>query len=287
MLTGLHESKLKKLEEKANEIRQDIISMLVEAGSGHSAGPLGMADIFTAFYFHILNHDSKRPDWPERDRLVLSNGHIVPVRYVTMAHAGYFPKSELKTLRKLNSRLQGHPHRTTLPGLETTSGPLGSGISQAAGIALAARLDQKKFRVYSLTSDGEHDSGNTWEAIMFAAKYRLSNLTVVIDRNNIQIDGYTEDIMPLEPLRKKYESFGWHVIDVDGHNIEAFVDAIAEAHAIYEKPTCIIAHTIPGKGVSFMEFDYTWHGKPPKPDEAKKALDELRTLQGKIKSEHQ
>lgn len=286
-MTELHEHKLKQLEEKANEIRQDIITTLLAAGSGHSAGPLGMADIFAAFYFHILKHNPKKPDWPERDRLVLSNGHICPVLYVTMAHAGYFPKEELKTLRKLNSRLQGHPHRTTLPGLESTSGPLGSGLSQSCGMALAAKLDGKKNRIYCLTSDGEHDAGNTWEAVMFAGKNRLSNLTEVIDRNNIQIDGFTEDIMPLEPLRDKYESFNWHVIDVDGHSIEQFVDAINEAQAIYEKPTVIIAHTIPGKGVSFMENDYRWHGKPPNKEEAQRALSELRTLHGKIKSEHQ
>ena len=286
-MQALHEEKLKFLEEKANQIRQDIITTLVEAGSGHSAGPLGMADIFTAFYFHILNHNPKKPDWPDRDRLILSNGHICPVRYVTMAHAGYFPREELKTLRKINSRLQGHPHRTTLPGVETTSGPLGSGISQSIGVALTARLDKRKYRVYCLTSDGEHDAGNTWEAIMFSCKNKLSNLTVVIDRNNIQIDGVTEDVMPLEPLRQKYESFDWHVIDVDGHNIAHFVDAVNEAIAVYEKPTCIIAHTIPGKGVSFMENDYTWHGKPPNAEEAQRALAELRTLGGKIKSEHQ
>lgn len=287
MIRPLHEKKLKLLEQKANEIRQDLITTLLHAGSGHSAGPLGMADIFTAFYFHILNHNSRKPDWPDRDRLILSNGHICPIRYVAMAHAGYFPLSELKTLRKLNTRLQGHPHRTTLPGLETTSGPLGSGLSQAAGMALAARMDKKKHRIYCIASDGEHDAGNTWEAVMFAGKLRLNNLTLVIDRNNIQIDGMTEDIMPLEPLRAKYEAFNWHVIDVDGHNIEQFVDATNEAHAIYEKPTVIIAHVIPGKGVSFMEGDYTWHGKPPNKDEARKALHELRTLQGRIKSEHQ
>ena len=287
MIGPLHEEKLKMLEEKANEIRQDIIRTLLEAGSGHSAGPLGMADIFTAFYFHILNHDPKRPEWPDRDRLVLSNGHICPVQYVAMAHAGYFPKEELKTLRKINSRLQGHPHRGALPGLETTSGPLGSGISQGIGMALAARMDKKKYRIYCITSDGEHDAGNTWEAIMFAGKNKLSNLTVVIDRNNIQIDGVTEDIMPLEPLREKYEAFNWHAIEVDGHNIQHFVDAVHEAKAIYEKPTVIIAHTTPGKGVSFMENDYTWHGKPPNKEEAQKALLELRTLGGRIRLEHQ
>ena len=283
----LQEKKLKFLEDMASRVRRDIIEMLVEAGSGHSAGPLGMADIFTAFYFHILNHDPKKPLWPDRDRLILSNGHICPVRYAAMARVGYFPLEELRTLRKLNTRLQGHPHRTALPGVETTSGPLGSGLSQAIGVALAARLDKKKYRVYCLMSDGEHNSGNIWEAVMFAGKNRLNNLTGVIDRNNIQIDGYTEDIMPLESLRDKYESFNWHVTEADGHNIEEFVDAVKEAQAIYEKPTVIIAHTIPGKGVSFMERDYLWHGKPPTANEGKDALHELRTLRGRIKSEHQ
>ena len=275
------------LEEKANLIRQDIIKMLVEAGSGHSAGPLGMADVFTALYFNILNHDPKKPDWKERDRLVLSNGHICPVLYATMAHADYFPISELKTLRKLESRLQGHPHRTVLPGLETTSGPLGSGLSQACGLALASKIDQAKWRVICLMSDGEQDAGNTWEAVMLAGKYKLHNLTGLIDRNNIQIYGFTEDIMPLESLKAKYEAFNWHVIEIDGHNIEEIIDAFSQAKAIFEKPTVIIAHTIPGKGVDFMEGKFEWHGKPPNKDEAKLALHELRTLQGKIKSEHQ
>lgn len=287
MLEPLHEKKLKFLEEKANQIREDLIETLLEAKSGHSAGPLGMADIFTALYFHVMNYDPKKPESPGRDRLVLSNGHICPIRYVTMAHAGFFPLSELKTLRKLGSRLQGHPHRTALPGAETTSGPLGSGLSQAVGMALAARMDKKRHRVYCVTSDGEHDAGNTWEAILFAGKNKLSNLTVIVDRNNIQIDGNTENIMPLEPLKDKYESFNWHVLEVDGHNIEQFVDAVSEAKAIYEKPTAIIAHTIPGKGVSFMENDYLWHGKPPNKEEASKALKELRTLGGKIRSEHE
>ncbi len=278
---------IKVLQEKANLIRQDIIRMLVEAGSGHSAGPLGMADIFTALYFNTLNHDPKNPDWDERDRLVLSNGHICPVLYATMAHAGYFPLNELKTLRKFGTRLQGHPHREKLPGIETSSGPLGSGLSQACGMALAGLMDQAKWWVYCLVSDGEHDAGNTWEAIMFAGKYKLNNLTVIIDRNNIQIDGFTEQIMPLEPLKEKYEAFNWHVLEVDGHNFEQIIAACNEAKAIYNKPVVIIAHTIPGKGVDFMEKDYKWHGIPPKPDEAKKALSELRTLKGKIKSEHQ
>ena len=283
----LHEKKLRFLEETANMIREDIITTLLEAGSGHSAGPLGMADIFTAFYFHILNHRPTEPAWVDRDRLILSNGHICPVQYVAMAHAGYFPIKELLTLRKLSTRLQGHPHRGALPGVETTSGPLGSGLSQAIGVALAGKLDKKKYRVYALLSDGEHDSGNLWEAVLFAGKNKLNNLTAVIDRNNIQIDGFTENVMPLEPLRDKYIAFGWNVLEVDGHNIRAFIDAVSEVKAIYEKPTVIIAHTIPGKGVVFMENDYNWHGKPPNKEEAVKALKELRTLGGKIRSEHQ
>jgi len=275
------------LEDMAEKIREQIIETLVEAKSGHSAGPLGMTDVFTAFYFNILNHNPKDPNWEGRDRLILSNGHICPVRYVTMANAGYFPIRELKTLRKLGTRLQGHPHRTSLPGVETTSGPLGSGLGQSAGMALAARLNKQKHRIYCFMSDGEHDAGNTWEAAMFAGKNKLNNLTGLIDRNNIQIDGYTESIMPLEPLKDKYESFGWHVLEIDGHNFQEIIDAVNEAKAIYEKPTLIIAHTIPGKGVSFMERDYLWHGKPPTKEEAKVALKELRTLKGKIRSEHE
>ena len=278
---------LEELEIKANQIRRDIIKMLLAAGSGHSAGPLGMADIFTALYFAIMNHDPKKPDWEKRDRLFLSNGHIVPVRYVTLAHAGYFPKSKLSTLRKLGSPLQGHPERLRMPALETTSGPLGSGLAQAAGYAYAARMDNARFRVFCITSDGEHDAGNHWEAVLFAGKYKLSNLTVFVDRNNIQIDGHTEDVMPLEPLEEKYKAFSWHVIHIDGHNIEEIIDAVNHARAVYEKPTVIIAHTIPGKGIDFMEGLPEWHGKPPDAVQAKKALSELRTLAGKIKSEHE
>ncbi|OGZ58051.1 MAG: transketolase [Candidatus Spechtbacteria bacterium RIFCSPHIGHO2_02_FULL_43_15b] len=295
-ISTLHDDKLKALEEKANEIRQDLIKMLVEAKSGHTAGPLAMADVFTCMYFHILNHDPKNPDWEERDRLILSNGHICPIQYVAMAYAGYFPKEELMRLRKYKSRLQGHPHRTSLPGLETTSGPLGSGLGQSAGMAKVALMDGKKWRVYCLMSDGEHDAGNTWEAAMFAGKNKLYNLTAIIDRNNIQIDGFTEDIMPLEPLRAKYEAFNWYVIEVDGHNILEIVDACRKAEAVYDKPTVIIAHTIPGKGVEYMERDYLWHGSPPgegpenaftKDKQAEEAIKSLRTLGGKIESEHE
>lgn len=297
MVDAIHDDKLRYLEEKANQIREDVIKMLAHAGSGHSAGPLGMADIFTAMYFHVLRHNPKRPNWENRDRLVLSNGHICPVQYVALAHAGYFSLEELNTLRKIDSRLQGHPHRKSLPGVETTSGPLGSGLSQAIGMALADRLDKKRRRIYCLTSDGEHQEGNLWEAAMFAGKNKISNLTVVVDRNHIQIDGSTEDVMPLNPLRKKYEAFRWHVLEVDGHNIRTFIDAINEAHAIHESPTVIIAHTIPGKGVSYMENDYKWHGappglsdmpgEPPKADQVRIALADLRKLKGQIQSEHE
>lgn len=278
---------IKRLETKANEIRQTVIEMLVEAGSGHTAGPLGMADIFTVFYFHTLNHRPDDPLWDDRDRLILSNGHIVPVRYAAMAHAGYFPVEETKTLRSFGTNLQGHPERERMPALETTSGPLGSGLSQASGIAYAARMDERDFRTYCLLSDGELQAGNTWEAAMFAGANALSNLTGVVDRNNIQINGMTEETMPLEPLREKFESFNWHVIEVSGHNMAEFIDAIEQAKAIYEKPTMILAHTIPGKGVEKIEFDHAWHGKPPSAKEAKQFLHELRTLGGEVVSEHQ
>lgn len=276
------------MEVKANEIRQDLIKSLVQAGSGHSAGPLGMADVFTAIYFGgAFNYNPADPAWPDRDYFVLSNGHICPILYVTLAHAGFFDRELLNTLRKLGSPLQGHPHRDLLPGLETSSGPLGSGLSQAAGMAYALRMDGRKNRVICACSDGEHQEGNLWEGFMFAGNHRLSNLTVVVDRNNIQIDGYTEEVMPLEPLREKYEAFNWHVLEVDGHNVEAIVDALNEARAIQEKPVVILANTIPGKGVEFMEGLPKWHGSPPDIGQAVEALKELRTLAGKIKSEHE
>ncbi|MBI2644194.1 MAG: transketolase [Candidatus Wildermuthbacteria bacterium] len=289
---------IEELEKIANEIRQDIIKMLVEAGSGHSAGPLGMADVFCALYFAVMNHDPKNPAWEERDRLILSNGHICPVRYATMARAGYFPLKELMTLRKFGSRLQGHPEREKLPGVETTSGPLGSGLSQAAGMAYVGKyIDKTRWRVYCAMSDAEQESGQIWEAAMFAGKNRLDNLTAIIDRNNIQIDGCTEDVMPLEPLKAKYEAFNWHVLEIDGHNLEQIIDACNQAKAIHQKPTIIIAQTIPGKGVSYMENDFKWHGvppgisdipgEPPKNQQVKIALKELRTLHGKIVSEHE
>lgn len=280
---------LKQLNDKAREIRIDIIRMLEKAGSGHSAGPLGLADIFAALYFHILNIRPEEPEWPDRDIFLLGNGHCVPVQYVTMAHAGFFDKKELMTLRKFGSRLQGHPERTKLPGLENTSGPLGSGLSQASGYAYTLQyLDHSVQRfVYVVMGDGELNEGNVWEAAMFAGKYKLSQLIAIVDRNNIQIDGMTDDIMPLEDLVGKWESFGWHVQEVDGHNIESVIDAVGMAKAITNKPSIIIAHTIPGKGVDFMEYDYHWHGAPPNSEQAKKALHKLRSLDGRIKGEHE
>lgn len=278
-----------KTEELANDIRQSIIEMLLAAGSGHTAGPLGMADIFAVLYSGVLKHDPRDPNWPERDRVVLSNGHICPVLYATLAHSGYFPVSELRTLRKLGSRLQGHPHRIALPGLETSSGPLGSGLSQAVGMAIGLRMDNPYTSqyVYCLMSDGELQEGQSWEAAMLAGKERLHNLIVIIDRNAIQIDGYTEDVMPIEPLREKFEAFNFDVQEVDGHNMRMVIDAIGKAQAVYSQPSVIIAHTIPGKGVDVFERDYRWHGNPPgkgpedkvkKSDQAKVALRQLRTL---------
>ncbi len=292
---SLTDVEISALEKKAELVRETIIEMLVAAGSGHTAGPLGLADIFTAFYFHILKHDPQKPEWPERDWLILSNGHTVPVRYAAMARAGYLPLEECLTLRKFGSRLQGHPERERLPGLETTSGPLGEGLSQAAGIAYAHRMDGKKNHIYCVMSDGEQEEGNIWEAVMFAGKYKLANLTAVMDRNNIQIDGLTEDIMPLEPIADKYRAFNWHVIEVDGHNIRQFIEAVDEAKAIVEKPTLILAHTIPGKGVPEIEGDYRWHGVVPGKGPADKVpadkqkevfLKDLRTMGGKVPNEY-
>lgn len=279
---------IKELDAKANEIRRDIIKMLVHAKSGHSAGPLGMADVFTALYFEVMNIDGKNPQDPNRDRLVLSCGHICPVLYASLAHKDFFPHEELATLRKLGTRLHGHPHNEALPGIENSSGPLGQGLSQAAGMAYTAlHLDKQNWRTYCVMSDGEQEEGQVWEAAMFASKYRLRNLTGLVDRNNIQIDGNTEDVMPLEPFADKWKAFGWHVIEVDGHNIREIVDACNQAKAVQEKPTVIICHTIPGKGVDFMENKFEWHGSPPKPEEAREALHQLRTLGGKIRGEHE
>ena len=271
------------LQRKANEIRINIIKMLHAAKSGHSAGSLGIADILTALYFKVINHKPEKPDWKGRDYVVLSHGHVCPALYATMAKVGYFPEEELMSLRKLGSRLQGHPHREELPGLETSSGPLGCGLSQAAGMALALKMNKKKNKVYCLTSDGEHQEGNIWEGMMLAAKYKLNNLICILDRNFIQIDGNTEDIMPLGKLKEKYFDFGWNVIETDGHDIEKLLQAFEKSKTEKEKPTMIIAKTIPGKGVSFMENNHKWHGKAPNDQEMQKAIKELLKLNSKGK----
>jgi len=276
-----HEA-LTRLRVKANDVRQGIIRALEAAGSGHSAGSLDMADIFTALYGSVLRHDPNNIDWPDRDRLLLSCGHIAPVRYSAMANFGYFPVEELLTLRKFGSRLQGHPERVTLPSVETTSGPLGEGLAQGVGMALAAKLDKADWRVYVVTSDAEHQCGLHWEAMMTAGKFKLDNLMCIIDRNFIQIDGSTEDIMPLEPLGDKYRSFNWEVFEVDGHDMGAILETIEKAKQVKGKPTVIVANTIPGKGVSYMEGDYTWHGKPPNKEQAETALRELQADRERI-----
>lgn len=291
----LNDKEIHELEKKANEIRQSIIEMLVAAGSGHTAGPLGMADVLTLLYFQVLKHDPKNPNWEDRDRFVLSNGHICPGLYATLAHAGYFSVEELLTLRQFGSRLQGHPHREALPGLETSSGPLGSGLSQAVGMALALRMDNQYTSqyVYCMTGDGELNEGQIWEAVMLAGKEQLHNLIVIIDRNAIQIDGYTKDVMPLEPLREKFEAFNFDVQEVDAHNIRMVHDAIGKAQAVYGQPSVIIAHSVASKGVDMFERDFRWHGNPPgkgpedrvaKPKQAELALKKLRTLSGLIES---
>jgi len=266
---------LKGLALAANSIRQDIIRMLVEAKSGHPAGSLGMADIFSALYFGVMKHDPKKPDWQERDRLVLSNGHICPVLYASLAEAGYFKKDQLMTLRKLGSPLQGHPHRGSLPGIENSSGPLGQGLSQAVGMALVGKRENAPWRVYAIAGDGEINEGQAWEAFMLASKYKLDNLVIIIDRNNIQIDGTSDDVLPLEPLSDKMRSFGFNTIIIDGNDIPSILGALESAKHETGKPTAIIARTLSGKGVSFMEGKFGWHGKSPNKEEGEAALKEL------------
>jgi transketolase len=290
---------IKQLEIKANQIRQDLIKMLVEAGSGHSAGPLDLADIFTALYFgDLLKYRIDMPDWADRDRLVLSCGHTCPIFYTTLIHAGLLRQDEFLTLRKLDTRLQGHPHHEqsypnkelyhpNTPGVENSAGPLGQGMSVGVGMALAGKMGSKKWRVYLIGSDGELNEGQTWEAIMFAGNRKLSNLTYIIDRNNIQIDGYTEHVNGLEPLYDKLKAFNFHVIEIDGNSIDQIIAAVKESWTILDKPTAILANTIPGKGVEYMTGDFEWHGKPPSKEQGEEAIKELRTLQGKILSEHE
>ncbi len=269
------DKKIRDLKFTANNIRKDVISALYVAGSGHTAGSLGVVDIFTVLYFDFLNIDPKSPWKEDRDYFILSNGHVCPALYATLANRGYFERKELATLSKINSRLQGHPHRNYLPGIETSSGPLGSGLSQAAGLALALKRDNKSNRVICMTSDGEHDEGNHWEAVMFAHKYHLNNLTVIIDRNRIQISGNTEDVMPLGSLKEKYLAFGWGVLEIDGNSIPQIISALDRVGHERQKPLVIVANTIPGKGVKIFENNYKWHGKVPEQEEFIKALRDI------------
>jgi transketolase len=276
MTSALNDEQIQLLKEKAREIRISVIEMLAEARSGHTAGSLGMADVFALLYFQVLKHDHENPAWEERDRLVLSNGHICPVLYAALAHAGYFPIEELRTLRKFGSRLQGHPHREFLPFVETSSGPLGEGLSQAVGMALAFRMDKKENQIYCLMGDGELDEGQIWEAAMLAGKEKLGKIIGIVDRNNIQIDGTTDQVMPLEPLKAKFEAFGWHTVEADGHDFQTLNTAIEEAKAVTDKPSVIIARTVSGKCVLEIECDYRWHGKAPSKEEAERFIEMIR-----------
>ena len=272
----------KELELLANTARQDVIKMLVNAQSGHTAGPLGMAEVFTVLYHDWVKVDPKKPDWDERDYVYLSNGHICPIWYVTLATKGFFAPEQLDHFRKINALLQGHPHNETIPGVENSGGPLAQGLSQAAGCALALKIEDKPNRVYCLCSDGEHDEGQAWEAAMFAAQHKLDNLTLIMDRNDIQIDGFTHDIMNLEPLVDKYKAFGWNVIEIDGHSVGEIKKALSRATSLQGKPTMIIARTVPGKGVGEFENKSEWHGKPPSKEQGDQALAELQAVREKI-----
>lgn len=285
---SLSATQISEIRLRARDMRVSIVRALAAAGSGHTAGSLGMTDIFAYLYMIALRHDPKNPTWPERDRVVLSNGHICPVLYAAMAHAGYFPVEEMLTLRKLGTRLQGHPHREFLPIVETSSGPLGEGLSQAVGMALADRLDRgasSPVHVWCVVGDGELDEGQNWEAALLAAKEKTNAVTVIVDRNKIQLSGETEKIMPLAPLGDKWRAFGWNVIEIDGHDILAIDDACTAAKSFQVGPTVIIANTIPGKGVSWAEGKYEWHGiapggsdvagAPPKEQQVQSMIDEI------------
>jgi len=270
---------INRLKSISRDVRISIVKSLAEAGSGHLGGSLGMTDVFVSLYFHAMRHDPSNSSWDERDRLILSNGHIAPVLYATLAHAGYFSVDELTTLRKLGSRLQGHPGRDKgLPGIELSAGSLGQGICVATGLALAARTDGRDWRVFCLMGDGEMQEGSVWEAAMCAAHYKLDNLVVIIDRNRLQIDGPTAEVMEIEPLAGKWKAFGWHVDECAGHDHEDILRSIGQAIAVREKPTVIIAHTVMGKGVASIENDFRWHGKAPAKEQAADFIKELSEI---------
>jgi transketolase len=263
------------LEKMARQLRRDVITMIATAGSGHPGGSLSAADIVTALYFKAMHHDPKNPQWPDRDRFVLSKGHAAPILYAALAECGYFPVEELSTLRKLGSRLQGHTDRTLTPGVEMSAGSLGQGLSYGIGMALAGRLDKREYRVYVLLGDGECDEGQVWEAAMFAPHHRMDNITAIVDHNDLQLDGRVCDIMGLEPLTDKWRAFNWNVLEINGHDMGEILKALKKAGEVREKPTVIIAHTVKGKGVSFMEGNVDFHGKAPNPQETEQALKEL------------
>lgn len=269
---------IKALQNKATEIRISIVQSIAAAGSGHTGGSLGLADVFTALYFSMMNHKPSEPAWQDRDRLVLSIGHVAPVLYATLAHCGYFPKEELLTLRQLNSRLQGHPGKDHgLPGIEVSSGSLGQGLSIAVGMALAAKIDKKLYRIISIHGDGELQEGSIWEAAMAAAHHKLNNLLAIVDLNQCQIDGYTHNVMEIEPLKDKWTAFGWNVMECNGNDMNAIIDTFATIKKQFtEQPTVIIAHTFMGKGIKKIENDYRWHGKAPSDEEAAQFIHELQ-----------
>ncbi len=275
----ISEEELKKLKSTAKDVRIDVIKMLLEAGSGHPGGALSATDILTVLYFHKMRHDAENPHWDERDRFILSKGHGVPALYAVLARCGYIAAEKLSTLRKIGSELQGHPDRVRLPGIEASTGSLGQGLSIGVGMALAGKMDKKDYRVYCIMGDGESQAGQIWEAAMSAAKYKVDNLTAILDYNKIQLDDRVSVIMEIEPVKDKWISFGWNAIEIDGHNIEEIVNALDEAGKVKNKPTIIIAHTIKGKGVSFMEDNVAWHGKAPTAEQAEQAVKELESLE--------
>jgi transketolase len=274
-MADMEATKRERLVDKARKIRKHVINMIYEAGSGHPGGSLSCVDTLTTLYFHAMRHNPLEPEWTDRDRFILSKGHAAPALYAILAEAGYFPVEELLSLRKMGSMLQGHPD-SKVPGVEVSSGSLGQGLSIASGVALAGKLDKNGYRVYTLLGDGECDEGQVWEAAMLAAHYKLDNLTAIVDRNGLQIDGLTEKIMCLEPIAGKWRAFGWHVIEIDGNKIEEITAALDDAKSIRGKPTAIIAHTFKGKGISFMEWINAFHGRALNKEEMEKALEELK-----------
>jgi len=270
------ETTIAALERKARELRRDVVQMIHRAGSGHPGGSLSSADIISALYFSRLNVDPKRPEWPQRDRFILSKGHAAPLLYAALARRGFFPIEDLSTLRRIGSHLQGHPDRLKTPGVEMTSGALGHGLAVGAGLALGAKRQNARWWTYVLMGDGELQAGVVWEGALIAAKYRLNNLTAIVDQNDVQLDGPVHEILPLEPLTEKWRAFGWAVIEIDGHNIRQILEAFDEAQHIHDRPTVVIAHTVKGRGISYMEGLAKWHGRAPTDEELMVALQELQ-----------